>query len=102
MDRAADSLGLSVRTLQRRLAEVGQSFTWLRDRVRLEEACRLLDSPDTRLIDVAYHLGYSDPGHFTRAFQGWTGIAPRSFRQRMGANPEEGQASHRRCFGAGS
>ena len=83
---AAGSLGLSVRTLQRRLAEVGLSYSTIRDQVRLEEACRMIVSSDSRLIDVAYQLGFSDPAHFSRAFQGWTGMAPRQFRQRMGRN----------------
>jgi AraC-like DNA-binding protein len=83
IQHAAGRLGLTVRTLQRRLAEGGFSYSTLRDRVRLEEACRLISRTDVRLIDVAYLLGFSDPGHFSRAFRGWTGIPPRSFRQRM-------------------
>jgi len=86
IEDAAGSLGLAVRTLQRRLAGVGLSYSVVRDRVRLEEACRMIVSSDARLIDVAYQLGFSDPAHFSRAFQGWTGMAPRQFRQRMGRN----------------
>lgn len=83
IEDAASSLDLSVRTLQRRLAEAGLSYSVLRDRVRLEEACLMFLEPDARLIDVAYRLGFSEPGHFTRAFQSSTGIAPRQFCQRM-------------------
>ena len=82
IEDAATSLGLSVRTLQRRLTEVGVSYTALRNQVRLEKASRLIQDPDAQLIDVAYQLGFSDPGHFTRAFKRWTGLAPRQFRQR--------------------
>ena len=80
---AAASLGLTERTLQRRLAQVDLSYSKLRDRVRLEETCRLISSTDIRLIDVAYHLGFSDPSHFSRAFRSWTGMPPCKFRQRM-------------------
>jgi AraC-like DNA-binding protein len=83
IEDAATSLGLSVRTLQRRLTEAGLSYTALRNQVRLEKASRLIQDPDAQLIDVAYQLGFSDPGHFTRAFKRWTGLAPRQFRQRM-------------------
>lgn len=87
IEDAASSLGLSVRTLQRRLAEAGLSYTALRNQVRLEKASRLIDDSDARLIDVAYQLGFSDPSHFTRAFKSWTGLAPRQFRQRMRRRP---------------
>ena len=92
IEGVAGLLGLSVRTLQRRLAERGLSYTMLRDRVLLEAACQLLNNSDVRLIDIAYRLGYSDPGHFTRAFQGWMGIAPRRFREQIRDGCDERKA----------
>lgn len=93
IEEAADGLGLSVRTLQRRLAEGGLSYSLLRDRVRLEEACRMISSTDARLIDVAYQLGFSGPSHFSRAFQRWMGMAPQHFRRRQRRDKGETGAS---------
>ena len=92
IEDAAGALALSVRTLQRRLAEVGLRYSLLRDWVRMEEACRMIVNSDAQLIDVAYHVGFSDPGHFTRAFQRWTGMAPRHFRRRVHARKDATQA----------
>ena len=77
----AEVTGMGPRTLQRRLARAGVSYTRLVAEARFDLAVRLLDDPRVKLIDVALELGYSDPAHFTRAFQRWTGAAPRVFRR---------------------
>ena len=82
LGRAAGMAGMSVRTLQRRLADEGTSYSRLVDEVRFGMALRRLGAPDTKLIEIAFDLGYSDPAHFTRAFRRWTGVAPREFRRR--------------------
>jgi AraC-like DNA-binding protein len=44
-------------------------------------AQRLLKQRALPIGDVGRALGYSDPAHFTRAFQRWTGVTPRDFRR---------------------
>lgn len=80
MQQAAELLGFSVRTLQRRLAAAGTTYSRLVNRVRHEEACRLLGETDLPVSVVSTMLGYSEPSAFSRAFQRWTGVSPRHFR----------------------
>src|SRR5262245_8401147 len=78
----ATMLGLSARTLQRRLSEEGVTYARVVARARFAVAQRLLDDPACKVIEVALDLGYSDPAHFARAFARWTGLAPREFQRR--------------------
>lgn len=84
IEHLATLAGLSPRTLQRRLAEVGLDYSELVDRVRFKTAIALLDERGMKLIDIAYELGYSDAANFTRAFKRWTGVTPSQFRQLRG------------------
>jgi AraC-like DNA-binding protein len=79
--RSAGLAGMSVRTLQRRLADEGTSYSRLVDEERFGMAVRKVVAPGTKLIEIALDLGYSDPAHFTRAFRRWAGVAPREFRR---------------------
>jgi len=81
--RAAEAAGMSVRTLQRRLMDFGLTYRQLLDEVRLEMACGLMERSEANLAETAVALGYSDPAHFTRAFERWTGEAPSAFRHRI-------------------
>jgi len=77
----ASAAGLSVRTLQRRLADHGLDCSALIDRARFDHAQHLLRDPCRKLIDIAYDLGYTDASSFTRAFRRWTGTTPTTFRR---------------------
>ncbi len=79
----AEITGMSVRSLQRRLAEVGLSYSRLVEQVRFDAAIDYLQNSDTKLIDIALELGYRDPANFTRAFKRWTGVSPRAFRDQL-------------------
>jgi len=79
--RAAEALGLSVRTLQRRLAQEGLSFEELLRADRLGKATVLLETTRATVLEIALALGYSDHAHFTRAFHRWWGIAPLAYRR---------------------
>jgi len=82
IDDTAERLGISVRTLQRRLKAGGLSYSELVEQTRHELACRLLGRPDVNMAAVARVLGYNDPSSFSRAFRRWTGMSPRVYRHR--------------------
>ena len=83
IDLVADALGISVRTLQRRLADAGASFKALLARSRLAAAIHLLQHTDAKVVDIALDLGYSEQAHFNRAFRRWMGRPPREYRRSM-------------------
>jgi AraC-like DNA-binding protein len=76
----ARRLGMSERTLHRRLAEHGESFQAVVTSARRDAAEALLRSDDHSLADVAFLTGFSDQSAFTRAFKRWTGQTPAAFR----------------------
>jgi AraC-like DNA-binding protein len=77
----AGELGMSGRTLQRRLAEANRSFQSLVDESRRRLALRLLrQQADITLTEATFMTGFSDQSAFTRAFKRWTGQTPGAFR----------------------
>ncbi len=76
----ASAVGISVRTLQRRLAERGVDYSALVEGARFDIATQLLKDDRCKLIDIAYDLGYTDPASFTRAFRRWAGVTPSEYR----------------------
>jgi AraC-like DNA-binding protein len=73
-------LGVSSRTLQRRLGEGPQSFRALRDEVRFQRAKEALCLGDANIDEIAMAVGYRDRSNFVRAFTRWTGQSPSHFR----------------------
>ena len=84
IERTARRLGMSSRTLQRRLRASGTSFSDLLQQLRARNACQLLRQDGRRLAEIAEALGFSEHSAFTRAFKRWTGASPAQFR---GARP---------------
>ena len=78
-------LGMSERTLQRRLKEEGTSFQEILDNTRHYLARELLKNTDIPLSDVAVQLGFSEPSTFFRAFKKWEGSTPGQYRERSSA-----------------
>lgn len=76
----AKAIGVSVRSLQRRLAERGLSYKQLVEQARIEAAQILLNDTTLKLADIARELGYRHGTHFSRAFKRACGISPREFR----------------------
>jgi AraC-like DNA-binding protein len=72
----ARALGLSTRTLQRRLTVAGRDFAAVLDDVRRARAEALLADGRQNLAEIAYKLGYSEPSAFTRASIRWFRTAP--------------------------
>jgi AraC-like DNA-binding protein len=86
--RSASRLGVSVRTLQRRLREEGTSFAAVLDAFRHDLALHLLRDRRLAIYEVAYLLGYSDPSTFYRAFRRWWGTSPHDFRKMLDIGDE--------------
>ena len=80
-DEVAQGLHLSTRTLQRKLAEAGVSFSEVSDDIRSELAKEYLSSRDVRISEVAFLLGFGEQSSFNRAFRRWTGVAPGRWRE---------------------
>ncbi len=76
IDTVAQELGMSSRTLTRRLAEDGVTYKGLLDEVRRKLALRYLKDRRIGLKKVAYLLGYSEVSAFYHAFHRWTGSSP--------------------------
>jgi len=79
LERVAERLHLSHRTLIRRLRAVGTTFHEELDDVRKVRALELVER-GRRISEVAELLGYNDPGNFTKAFRRWFGVPPSRFR----------------------
>jgi AraC-like DNA-binding protein len=77
---AAEIFGMSPRTLQRRLQNLGLTYRQLIETTRFELAAELLCSTDARIIDIAAMLGYDDQSNFGRSFRRYTGTSPGRFR----------------------
>lgn len=81
LSRIVRRMGLSKRTLQRRLAELGLSFSDLLKNTRQRRAISFLCQPELSITEIAMMLGYRDPAHFSRAFESWSGVAPGRWRK---------------------
>ena len=80
LNTISEVIGLSSRTLQRRLSELGTSFNQIQTEVKLDLATRRLAGSAKPIHDIALELGYNDTPHFSRAFRKWTGMTPRQYR----------------------
>jgi AraC-like DNA-binding protein len=69
-------VGMSQRTLQRRLGDAGTTFHALLQQVLKERAEELLSRGDMSQGEIAFLLGYSEVSAFSRAYRGWTGRPP--------------------------
>jgi len=76
----AEVVGISPRSLQRRLERAGVSYRKVVADARYQIACELLRDPARKIIDVAFEAGYENPQHFARAFRKTAGITPRAYR----------------------
>jgi AraC-like DNA-binding protein len=83
IDGVASRLGIARRSLQRRLAEAGTSFTTVLEEMRERLARSYLLNRDLSIAEVAFLLGYSETPTFHRAFRRWTGLTPGSYRERQ-------------------
>ncbi len=81
VEKVAEAMRMSPRTLQRRLSEQQTSYQKLLDDVRDNMARRLLLDTDLDAGEIAFLLGFDELNSFTRAFHGWQGATPARWRQ---------------------
>lgn len=81
LEGTAKRLGLSARTLQRRLGELGKSFRQVEHETLATMARRLIDEGKLTFSEIAYLLGFAEEAPFYRAFKRWTGMTPGEYRR---------------------
>jgi AraC-like DNA-binding protein len=74
------SLGMSKRTLARKLADEGLNFSEILEQLRRELAVRYLHDCKLHVSKIAWLLGFNEVSGFTHAFKRWTGKTPREMR----------------------
>ncbi|HMT65457.1 MAG TPA: AraC family transcriptional regulator [Ottowia sp.] len=90
---AAQALGVSERTLARRMQAQGLSFTALLDGVRRDAALQAVTDSTRALADIGLALGFAEPAVFWRAFRRWTGCTPQAWRDSPGDVGKPGNRS---------
>jgi AraC-like DNA-binding protein len=80
MEAVSKKLGISARTLQRRLNQEGETFQSVLNRTREALARHYLKRPELTSSEISFLLGYEDPSSFFRAFSAWTGTTPEQAR----------------------
>jgi AraC-like DNA-binding protein len=84
IEEVANIADISVRTLQRRLAENNLKFNELHNEAKFMHARERLHDRSLPIKEIASSLGYSDTAHFTRAFHKWSGVSPSDYRNSLG------------------
>ena len=81
METAAEAAGMSVRSLRRRLARCGTSYSEVVNRTRITLAEQWLAGTERPITEIALALGYTDRSNFSRAFHRLNGMSPREYRK---------------------
>ncbi|QHE70927.1 AraC family transcriptional regulator [Rhodococcus sp. WAY2] len=81
VEQVARSLGVDRRTVHRKLAESGESFSTVLDSTRAELAERMVANPRLSLTEIADVLAFSAPSNFSRWFRGHFGVSPSRWRE---------------------
>lgn len=76
-------MGMSARTLTRRLSESGLTFRDLIKKSQMEISKDLLKDPEISIGEIAFHTGFSEQSAFNRAFKRWTGQSPTEFSKSL-------------------
>lgn len=79
----ASHLNMSVRTLRRRLKDVGTTYQQFKDGLRRAAAISYLNRPELKINAVSALLGFDEPSAFHRSFKKWTGLTPGEYRSQQ-------------------
>ncbi len=77
----ADTLEVHQQTLRRRLAAEGTTFKDIKNQVRRDTALHFLGKQGLSIEEISYRAGFSESSAFIRAFKGWTGVTPYTYRK---------------------
>ena len=61
--------------------ETGENYVEYLNKVRIENAKRLLNESDSSIKEVCYSVGFSDPNYFSRAFKKYEGVTPSEYKE---------------------
>lgn len=86
-EKVADQLGMSSRSLLRKLKGKNISYQSLLDHTRQQLALSLITDKRIPITNIGLHLGFNDSGSFSRSFKRWTGKSPRDYRETVNAQP---------------
>ncbi|WP_420589487.1 AraC family transcriptional regulator ligand-binding domain-containing protein [Bacterioplanoides sp.] len=79
----AERLAMSKRTLQRKLTSEAETFQSVLQAVRAELADHYLQKSNIPLAEISFLLGFQEANSFIRAFTGWKGVSPGSYREQQ-------------------
>lgn len=81
MQKVAEKLNITPRTLQRRLKDEGTTYASLRDKVLYKHARRYLVETDLDMATISANLSFSEPATFNNAFKRWSKVSPGVYRK---------------------
>lgn len=81
LDDVSRALDLHPQTLRRRLASEGSSFSEIKSQLRRDVALHFLGKRGISIEEIAHRAGFSESSAFIRAFKGWTGVTPYTYRK---------------------
>jgi AraC-like DNA-binding protein len=89
MEEVARKIALAPRTLRRRLAEEGTSYSDILDQVRNDLAKKYLESNTFTVDDIADLLGFTDAANFRSSFKRWNGVTPSEYRSSISRSAQD-------------
>ena len=81
LNEVANRLEVHPQTLRRRLSAEGGTFKEIKNQVRRDTALHFLGKQGLSIEEIAHRAGFSESSAFIRAFKGWTGVTPYSYRK---------------------
>jgi AraC-like DNA-binding protein len=81
LNEVATMLEVHPQTLRRRLSSEGATFKEIKNQMRRDTALHFLGKQGLSIEEIAHRAGFSESSAFIRAFKGWTGVTPYTYRK---------------------